>query len=92
MTLKTLDECIRFLDDLCTTKELESMEQRYLVATLLDKGLVYNEILKQTGVSSATISRVNRSLNYGADGYRIAIERTAEREPSDENGKGAEGS
>ena len=64
----------------CTVTELQSMEQRYQVAVLLDKGLIYNDILEQTGASSATISRVNRSLQYGADGYSVAFKRMAELE------------
>ena len=54
------------------------MEQRYEVAKLLDEGMVYNEILEKTGASSATISRVNRCLNYGADGYRVILDRMGE--------------
>lgn len=80
LTLKTVEECMNFFDDLCTVTELQSMEQRYQVAVLLDKGLIYNDILEQTGASSATISRVNRSLQYGADGYAIAFKRMAELE------------
>jgi TrpR-related protein YerC/YecD len=75
LTLKTLEECMNFFDDLCTVTELRAMEQRYQVAVLLEKGLIYSEILEQTGASSATISRVNRSLQYGADGYQVAFER-----------------
>ncbi len=80
LTLKTVEECMNFFDDLCTVTELQSMEQRYQVAVLLDKGLIYNDILEQTGASSATISRVNRSLQYGADGYSVAFKRMAELE------------
>lgn len=80
LTLKTVDECISFFDDLCSVSELKAMEQRYQVAELLNKGLVYNDILEQTGASSATISRVNRSLQYGADGYELAFKRLAEEE------------
>lgn len=57
--------------------ELRALEQRFQVATLLDKGCIYNEILEQTGASSATISRVNRSLQYGQEGYQIVFERMA---------------
>ena len=80
LALETVDECIRFFDDLCTIKELQSMEQRYQVAQLLDKGLIYNDILELTGASSATISRVNRSLVYGADGYRLILDRLKDSE------------
>ena len=75
LTLKTVEECMAFFSDLCTVTELQAMEQRYQVAVLLNQGLIYNDILEKTGASSATISRVNRSLQYGADGYRIAFER-----------------
>ena len=75
LTLKTVDECKRFFDDLCTVTELQAMEQRYQVAVYLSHGMIYNDILERTGTSSATISRVNRSLQYGQDGYAIAFER-----------------
>ena len=75
LTLETVEECIKFLDDLCSMAELRAMEQRYQVATLLNEGHIYNSILEKTGVSSATISRVNRSLHYGEGGYHIAFER-----------------
>lgn len=75
LQLKDLDECFRFFQDLCTVSELRAMEQRYDVAVLLEKGMIYNDILEQTGASSATISRVNRSLNYGCDGYKDVFER-----------------
>ncbi len=84
LTLKTVEECMNFFDDLCTVTELQSMEQRYQVAVLLDKGLIYNDILEQTGASSATISRVNRSLQYGTDGYAVAFKRLAEQEENEE--------
>ena len=75
LQLKTEEECMKFFDDLCTVTELQAMEQRYQVAVLLQEGLIYNDILEQTGASSATISRVNRSLQYGADGYAVVFER-----------------
>lgn len=78
LSLKTLDECMRFFDDLCTVSELMAMEQRYHVAKCLDDGMIYNDILAETGASSATISRVNRSLQYGAGGYAVVFERTKE--------------
>ncbi len=74
-TLSTLEEYYRFFEDLCTTAEIETMAQRFRVAELLEKGCTYEEIQKETGISSATISRIKRFLNYGADGYRLAIER-----------------
>ena len=75
VALKDEEECHRFLQDLCTVSELKAMEQRINVAMLLDEGLIYSEILERTGASSATISRVNRCLHYGADGYRAVIPR-----------------
>ncbi|MBE6970646.1 MAG: TrpR-like protein [Ruminococcaceae bacterium] len=79
LTLKTEEECYNFFQDLCTISELRSMEQRYEVATLLDEGMIYSEILKETGASSATISRVNRSLLNGAGGYECVLERMKEK-------------
>jgi TrpR-related protein YerC/YecD len=83
LTLQTVDECKRFFDDLCTVTELQAMEQRYQVATLLREGYIYNEILEKTGASSATISRVNRSLQYGADRYAVGFERLAAGGPTE---------
>lgn len=82
LTLETVDECVKFFEDLCTITELQAMEQRYQVASLLDQGCIYNEILAQTGASSATISRVNRSLQYGQDGYEIVFKRLEAKEKS----------
>ena len=75
LTLETVDECIRFFDDLCSVTELNAIEQRYHVARLLNDEYVYSAILEQTGASSATISRVNRSLQYGAGGYEVVFSR-----------------
>jgi len=85
LTLKSLDECMRFFDDLCTVTELMALEQRFQVARCLDNGMIYNDILAVTGASSATISRVNRSLQYGNDGYAIVFERLKEQEGQDES-------
>lgn len=79
LSLKDLDECKRFFSDLCTVAELRSMEQRFEVALLLSDGMIYNDILERTGASSATISRVNRSLQYGADGYQTVLPRVKEQ-------------
>lgn len=79
LTLETVDECMKFFDDLCSITELRAMEQRYHVARLLNEGHIYSSILEQTGASSATISRVNRSLLYGADGYEIVFQRLADK-------------
>lgn len=80
LSLKTVDECMKFFDDLCTVSELMAMEQRYQVASCLDDGMIYNEILAETGASSATISRVNRSLQYGSGGYAIVMGRLKSKE------------
>ena len=85
LQMETVEECMKFFDDLCTVTELQALEQRYQVATLLHKGLIYNDILTETGASSATISRVNRSLQYGAGGYAIAFERLGD--PGAEEGE-----
>ena len=84
LQLKDLDECYRFFQDLCTVSELRSMEQRYDVAVLLQKGMIYNDILERTGASSATISRVNRALNYGAEGYHQVFARIMDEEQTEE--------
>ena len=75
LSLKTVDECMKFFDDLCTVSEILAMEQRYQVASCLYDGMIYTDILSETGASSATISRVNRSLQYGSGGYEIAFSR-----------------
>ncbi|NLJ98886.1 MAG: TrpR-like protein YerC/YecD [Tissierellia bacterium] len=75
LKLKTTEECYRFFEDICTVKEIQSIAQRLEVASLLVKDKTYNEIEKDTGVSTATISRINRALNYGAGGYKIVLER-----------------
>lgn len=80
LSLKTVEECMKFFDDLCTVSELMAMEQRYQVASCLDDGMIYNEILAETGASSATISRVNRSLQYGSGGYAIVMGRLKNKE------------
>lgn len=78
LSLKNEDECRRFLEDLCTISELQAMEQRFEVAIMLDEGFIYSEIAKETGASTATISRVNKCLKYGADGYRAALDNLKE--------------
>lgn len=80
LTLKDLEECKKFFSDLCTVAELRAMEQRFEVAMLLSDGMIYNDILERTGASSATISRVNRSLIYGAGGYESVLEKMREQE------------
>ena len=81
LKLRTKEECYQFFLDLCTAAELKAMEQRFEVARLLDKGMIYGDILAETGASSATISRVNRSLNdYGTGAYREIFRRLEEEE------------
>ena len=75
LSLQTMEECDRFFDDLCTVPELKALSQRLQVAKMLSDHRVYSEIVQATGASTATISRVNRSLHYGADGYDIIFER-----------------
>ena len=78
VSIQDEEECRKFLEDLCTVSELKAMAQRIDVAILLDKGLIYSEILDKTGASSATISRVNRCLHYGAGGYHAVVPRLRE--------------
>ena len=75
LMLKTEEECERFFDDLCTGPELKAIAQRLEVANLLKEQKVYSKIVEKTEASTATISRVNRSLQYGANGYDIVFER-----------------
>lgn len=75
LQLKNVEECRRFMEDLCTVTELKAMRQRIEVAMYLRDGLIYQDILKRTGASSATISRVNRCLQYGAEGYQTILPR-----------------
>lgn len=75
LALENIDECERFFDDLCTVPELKALSQRLQVAKMLSEHKVYSDIVQQTGASTATISRVNRSLNYGSDGYTAIFER-----------------
>lgn len=75
LQLKTLDECYNFFEDLCTIHEIKSLAQRLEVAELLLNGATYTSIVQKTGASTATISRVNRSLNYGCDGYELVFNR-----------------
>jgi TrpR-related protein YerC/YecD len=75
LKLKTRDEVYKFLEDLCTIAEIKSMAQRWAVARKLDAGETYIDIATDTGASTATISRVKRYLEYGADGYRLILDR-----------------
>ena len=84
LELKTEDECYDFFEDLCTMTELKSMSQRIVVAKMLREKSVYSEIVKETGASTATISRVNRSLVYGRNGYDEIFNRLAQKKDADE--------
>lgn len=74
LMLETKEDCYKFFEDVCTVRELNSISQRLEVAKLLKIRKTYNEIEKETGASTATISRVNRSLHYGADGYELVLD------------------
>ena len=77
LSLETTEECYDFFEDLCTVQELKTLSQRIVVAKMLSEKCVYTDIVEQTGASTATISRVNRSLQYGCDGYDKIFERIA---------------
>ena len=79
LTLETIDDCYNFFDDLCTIKEVNEMAKRLCGAKMLDKNKVYTEITEKTGLSTATISRINRSLKYGSDGYSKALKTLDEK-------------
>ena len=85
LKLETVEECYRFFTDICTIKELQAMTQRLQVAKQLCEGRNYNEVYQDTGVSSATICRVNKCLNYGDGGYRMVLERLGGKEDEAEN-------
>lgn len=78
LSLRTVEECYRFFDDLCTFSEIEAMSQRFEVASLLADGKTFTQISQKIGVSSTTITRVNKCLCYGADGYKLLFDRAKE--------------
>jgi TrpR-related protein YerC/YecD len=78
LTLKNPEECYRFFEDICTINEIKSIAQRLQVAKMLRDGATFSAIAEDTGASTATISRVNRCLKYGADGYNIVLSRMDE--------------
>ena len=87
LNLRTKEECYLFFEDLCTVNELLSLSQRFEVAAMLREHKTYLDIAEKTGASTASISRVNRSLNYGNDGYELIFERLSEKkDASEENG------
>ena len=84
LCLQSREECYSFFEDLCTVNELLSLSQRFEVAKMLMDKRTYLDISEKTGASTATISRVNRSLNYGNDGYEMVFSRMAEKETKGE--------
>lgn len=80
LSLDSVEDCYRFFEDICTITEIKDMSQRLDTAFLIDEGISYQKISEQIGVSTATISRVSRCLNYGAGGYRAVIDRMKEAE------------
>ena len=80
LQLRTMEECYDFFEDLCTVPEIKARSQRLYVAKLLSDKCVYSDIVNKTGASTATISRVNRALIYGCDGYNLAFRRIEKKE------------
>lgn len=78
LTLQTPEECLRFFEDLCTSSELQEMSRRFQAARMLRDNYIYSEIAEKTGLSTATISRVNRCVKYGGDGYSTVLDRVAQ--------------
>ncbi|MBQ8699448.1 MAG: helix-turn-helix domain-containing protein [Schwartzia sp.] len=79
LLLRNTEECYQFFEDICTISELKALAQRLEVARMLEAGHTYEDIVARTGASTATISRVKRCLNYGADGYKIVLERLRQK-------------
>ncbi len=80
LTLETVEECYRFFEDICTVKELQSISQRLKVARMLRENMTYNQIEDQTGVSTATISRISKFLHHGPGGYNLVLDRVMGKE------------
>ena len=80
LNLENKEDCYRFFDDLMTIKEIQSISQRWQVAKLLDEGKTYNEIEELTKASTATISRINKCMQYGADGYTSLLKKLKEKQ------------
>lgn len=87
LLLETKEECYRFFQDLATVAEIKALAQRLEVARMLEEDITYNKIAEITGASSATISRVKRCLNYGADGYKMILQRLAEQKAKEQTSK-----
>ncbi len=84
LSLENMDECYDFFEDLCTVQELKAISQRIVVAKMLSEKCVYTDIVNSTGASTATISRVNRSLQYGCDGYDKIFERIRKQDENEQ--------
>ncbi len=84
LALESVEECYQFFEDICTISELKALSQRLEVARMLKNGHTYDDIVARTGASTATISRVKRCLNYGADGYKIILDRLAKKQRTEE--------
>lgn len=80
LKLENVEECYRFFEDIATVAEIQELSRRLEVARLLSRGATYEEIVEQTGVSTATVSRVKRALEYGADGYKLILSRMEDGE------------
>lgn len=87
LTLRDVDECYRLFEDLCTIAEIREMSKRLLAASMLSENCIYTRITEETGLSTATISRVNRCLKYGEDGYKTVLSRLAEQREQSEPAK-----
>ena len=85
LALQSVEECYQFFEDICTIVELKAMSQRLEVARMLQAGHTYDDIVARTGASTATISRVKRCLNYGADGYKVVLARLAAQSGTDKD-------
>ncbi|ODJ62690.1 YerC/YecD family TrpR-related protein [Brochothrix thermosphacta] len=83
LTLKDLEECYHFFDDVCTVNEIQALSQRFQVAKMLRRGSTYSKIEEATGASTATISRVKRSLNWGNDSYELVMSRLEENKKAE---------
>lgn len=88
LVLRNIDECYSFFEDICTISEIKALAQRLEVAKMLREGITYSEISEKTGASTATISRVNKYLNYGADGYKLVLDRLGENKSQSEKENG----
>ena len=84
LALESVEECYQFFEDICTISELKALSQRLEVARMLKNGHTYDDIVARTGASTATISRVKRCLTYGADGYKIILDRLAKKQRTEE--------